>query len=513
LGTGPPSPSGRFARFAPLVPWLPLIVGALVFVPAAIGAGMVADDAVNLATHANHGDLIGEWTTPTYRHAGAGRGHIWRPIPATLQHLAAIAFGRSGTVFRLLNVALHLVNTALVMLLARRLGASALGGVALAVCFTLHPVVPDAVGWSSDVYDLAATTVTLGILGVGLGEGKTTWRIVGVGVLTLVGALCKESAVAVVPVIAVAALLLGRGWKRAAGVAASSGVAAAAYFALHHAITAQGYADAAGQTPLLHQVQAGMAAVGWLLAPPARAPMAHLFNPTEFGEPLMGLAVLAGLLGASAFFWRRAPQAARALLAATVAWCLLLGPAAVGTPMIGVQPVRYAYLPLAAFTVLVGGAGALWPRAQLGLWFAGLWVLLAAPRAVVRVHDFEHDGALWSAELQVEPTNPYAAGSLARWLLKEGREAEALPLWAGAVDAAPRGLRVFDRHNERWLLAQAAFLRGAPQLAHQQVSTLIEEMEAEGKTPPDMAWCLLADSLDALGRSDEASTAAALCRP
>ena len=69
---------------------LPVAIAAAVFVPAVVGAGWVADDAVNLAMHAQEGDLLGEWTTPTYAHAGSGRGHIWRPVPATLQHLSLI---------------------------------------------------------------------------------------------------------------------------------------------------------------------------------------------------------------------------------------------------------------------------------------------------------------------------------------------------------------------------------------------------------------------------------------
>ena len=38
--------------------------------------GMGTDDHVNLKIYAAHGDLIGEWTTPTYAHAGGDPGHI-----------------------------------------------------------------------------------------------------------------------------------------------------------------------------------------------------------------------------------------------------------------------------------------------------------------------------------------------------------------------------------------------------------------------------------------------------
>ena len=65
---------------------IPLLVALALFAHAIPGAGFVADDAYNLAEHARHGDIAGEWSTPTYAHAGGARGHIWRPIPASLQH-------------------------------------------------------------------------------------------------------------------------------------------------------------------------------------------------------------------------------------------------------------------------------------------------------------------------------------------------------------------------------------------------------------------------------------------
>lgn len=496
-----------------LLALFPVALAVAVYGPASMGAGWVADDAVNLAQHAHEGDLLGEWTTPTYAHAGSGKGHIWRPVPATLQHLVALAFGRTGTVFRLLNVALHALNVALVAALARRRGATAAGAAGLAVAFAVHPAVPDAVCWSSDVYDLAAATAVLGVLGVALAPVGLGPRAVGVAALTLVAGLSKESAVAIVPVVAVAVSLTGDGWRRGLALGAASALGAGAYLAWHGAVTAQGYADAASGTPLAHQVQAGLAAIGWLAVLPPRAPMAHLFVPGWGGEVVVGVGTLVVGTGASAWLLRRDRAAAGALLAAGVAWALLLGPAGVGIPFIGVQAVRYAYLPLAAFAVLAAGAGALWPRPRWAVGAAVAWALVSLPRTAPRTVDFAHDGALWSAELQAEPDNPYAAGSLARYLLKQGEDAEALRLWVHAVEAAPPGIRVFDLDQERWLLAQAAFLRGRPDIAHAQVTAYIASLEAQGRPVPGNAWCLTADSLDALGRPKEAEDAALLCGP
>jgi len=492
---------------------LPIAVAAAVFLPAVLGAGWVADDAVNLAAHAHEGDLLGEWTTPTYAHAGSGRGHIWRPVPATLQHITALAFGRSATAFRVLNVGLHLGNIALLQWLARRAGASATGAVLLALVFAVHPVTADAVCWSSDVYDLAATTAVLGVLGVATSGASAGARALAVAALTLIAGLCKESAIAVVPVVAVASALRPGGWRTGLQLGAASAVGAGVYLGLHGSITAQSYASAAAATPVLHQVRAGLATAGWLVPRPLdAAPMAHLFDPTDARTPAIGAATLAGIAGVALAVRRRAPTLTRTVLAAGAAWGLLLTPAAVGIPLIGVQAVRYAYLPLAATALLSAGALARPPgRPALVLGIA--LALIGLGHTLPRTHDFQHDGTLWSAELDREPDNPYAAGSLARWLLKTGDAPRALELWARAIEMAPAGLKIFDRDHERWLLAQAAFLRGRPDIALAQVQAYGHSLEAQGRPVPGNAACLEADSLDRLGQPEAAARTAARCRP
>ncbi len=492
---------------------LPVAIAAAVFVPAVVGAGWVADDAVNLAMHAQEGDLLGEWTTPTYAHAGSGRGHIWRPVPATLQHLVALGVERSAVAFRLLNVTLHLGNVLLLQWLARRRGASMTGAAVLALFFAVHPVVPDAVCWSSDVYDLAATTAVLALLGIALSGLPLVHRAMGVAAFTLVAGLCKESAVAIVPVVGIASGMGRDGLRGGMILLASSAAGAAAYLGWHGAITAQSYAAAAGATPLDEQLIAGLGAAGWLLPRwLGGAPMAHLFDPSDPLRPAAGALTLLAFLAGGAAMWKRRRRSAIALVVAGGAWAVLLAPAAVGIPLIGVQAVRYAYLPLAVCTLLAAhDAGPCSRRTPVAL--AGAFAALGLVHTLPRTHAFAHDGTLWSTELAAEPENPYAAGSLARWLLKRGEHERALQLWVGAVEAIPPGVRVFDRDRERWLLAQAAFLRDRPDLAHQQVQQYITSMQAQERPVPGNAWCLQADSLDRLGRAAEAADAATRCGP
>ncbi len=135
------------ARFGVL---LPLALLTAIFVPPALRAGWVLDDDLALARHAHHGEPCGEWTHSTYGRSAGIDGLLWRPLPAFVQHLLALAAGRTPEVFRLLNVALHALVVLAAMRVARRAGAGA-GAAALVGCvLVLHPVVPEVVAWSSD---------------------------------------------------------------------------------------------------------------------------------------------------------------------------------------------------------------------------------------------------------------------------------------------------------------------------------------------------------------------------
>ena len=96
---------------------------------------------MNLKNHAAHGDIFGEWTTPTYAHAGGGSGHIWRPIPASLQHLCAILWGRTPSMFRGLNLFIHLFNLGLFAWFCR--DAKPKFAAALIIVWATHPVLPE----------------------------------------------------------------------------------------------------------------------------------------------------------------------------------------------------------------------------------------------------------------------------------------------------------------------------------------------------------------------------------
>lgn len=487
---------------------LPVSIAVVLFIGGIAGAGFVADDAFNLARHANHGDLWGEWTTPTYAHAGGERGHIWRPIPAWTQHAAASIWGRTGSTFRAINLIIHAANVALLVVVARRLGASAPAAGVAALLWTTHPIMTEAVCWSSDVYDLMATMGCLGAV-YAVTLNTRLHRVVAVGLTVLAACLSKESAMAILPgLLAVSAVVGGRSRTIETGLA--SGTTVAAYSQLHQQVTEQTYADVARNVPLMEAIDAFLMNVGWWAHPPARAPMAHLFDRTaDYGEITMGAAVLVALSFGIAHWYRSNNARYVWLIAGVVAAAGLTIPAALGIPYIGVAPFRYAYTPL-ALGLCIAASATTGPIRSHWMVAVTLFALLGSVRIADRAPAFQNDSTLWSAELTREPTNPYAAGNLARAKVATGDTREAVTLWARAIETAPSGLKVFQRPTERWLLAQTAFLKGHPDVALLQTSLLLTE---SGEDAPPMAHCLLADSLDALGRHTEAEQAAQRCRP
>ena len=495
----------------------------LIYLPGVPNAGWVADDAVNLERHAADGDWLGEWSAPTYAHAGGERGHIWRPVPATIQNLVGGTFGRTGSVFKALNLLVHLVNLGLILgigsrLLKPRLDPAGVRRVTViaATLWVVHPTLPEAVCWSSDLYDLCAASACLVLLAVILGGGAMVRKTLACGVCLLVASLCKESAVVAVGLVGPIAFLesIGASMRKrlvdAAILTLGALAGAMIYLAWHHQVTVESYGTALGQSSFLAVPNAYLSTIGWLVYVPARAAMAHLFRPDVWLEAAVGAGVLFTLVALAIGSWK---TGGRAVAQGCVAWMVMAIPSGVGVPLIGVQPLRYTYVGLALATLLFMRAGiGIAPKRRVWFWLiASVWVVSGLARTIPRVGDWHDNGTLWAAELEIEPDNPYAQGGLARYLLAQGEVAAGLETWTNAVSTVPNGIRVFDRQNERYLLAMAAYLYNRPQLAHEQTTIMIAELEAMGRPIPQNAWCLVADSLDSMDRHEEAVIPAKAC--
>lgn len=485
------------ARLRWLVAALPFVVALGLYAPSIPGAGWVLDDQVNLSRHAHAGDLLGEWTHPTYAWAGGAAGHVWRPLAATLQQLVGLTLGREGQAYRAVNLAVLLGLTALVPVAARRSGASPIVGSLAALVLVLHGVTPEVVAWSSDLFDLLAAVGVVVVLLLCAAERPSP---VAIGVATLL-AVCSKEAATPLPVVVAAVLVARHGLRAALPATVTSALAVFVWTTAHTALTHQTYADTA--TAPLASGAAALHVLGALVWLPPGAGTLHAFAPDEVVRGVPG--VVAFGLGAALAVVSTARRQVGAALAAIVA---LSVPAALAIPATGVDPLRYSFVPLAAALVLLPGPIEALPRARFvaGVVFAAL--LGQLPRTATRAADFQSTAVLAAAELGVEPDAPYARVVLGRALFVEHRAKEdAVRLWSDALADLPASVRIVDRRSETWDLAQATFLVAD----YAEALVLADRVRAFGPPFPDQLGCLRADALDGLGRHDDAEDAARDC--
>lgn len=177
---------------------LVLLVVAIVYWPV-LRADFVWDDLIDFQDMAwlRHGQA---WLDYVFR--GFNGWQIYfRPLVVALFTLEArLGDGQPGPMHAV-SLGLHLINVALVMLLARLIARRqqrpapapvvALAGLA----FGLHPILVETVTWIGCQFDLVQTLCTLAGLCLAVWLRQRWWRAGTVGLCFLLAALTKESAV------------------------------------------------------------------------------------------------------------------------------------------------------------------------------------------------------------------------------------------------------------------------------------------------------------------------------
>ena len=178
---------------------LPVLLSLLIYGPAIGPAEWIVDDLVNLQKHAAAGNFAGEWLNPTYLFAGGlPDGHVWRPLPSTMHHLMAIFIGRDPPLFRAFNLLIHVINIFLLFRLAKATGGSDKAATWVTTLWAPHPILAEAVSWSSDINDLMLCTFIL-LYGLVLVSKRLTWvSLLTSFVLLFMACLCKEVGLAFV---------------------------------------------------------------------------------------------------------------------------------------------------------------------------------------------------------------------------------------------------------------------------------------------------------------------------
>jgi len=363
--------------------------------------------------------------------------------------------GRDPTLFHLLSIALHLLNTALIAWLARlawpeRRSASI---VALMI-YGLHPALVEGVAFISSQFDLL---VTLCLLLALIAEARLQPRMkraVAVGLLFLLAALIKEMAVVLVPVLPLWQLSRDRSvsiWRshfreRSPTYLAVIG-AGVIYLALR--VSALGnllplpLSHVPGGEVLQHALLVARSLGEYLLVIVwpfgTLSPIHYSALPLTTNDGLVWLSVLIGLaLGGALVYWiRRSPRSG--WLACAAALSLL--------PVLNIIPLnlnggafvaeRFLVFPLALLALAVSGlrvSRATAARRIGGLGLIGLWCTASLVTIATTVPVWSNGLSLWTWASERAPQSSIVWSNLALEYNQRGEYQVGLDMAQRAID-------------------------------------------------------------------------------
>ncbi|MGV3755634.1 MAG: hypothetical protein ACO1QS_09660, partial [Verrucomicrobiota bacterium] len=173
------------------------LAGLLIFWPGAKGE-FIYDDHVDIR-NVDNVFIPGAWTE-LFATASA---QLYRPVKYLSYHLDNVLFGWKPEGWHWQSFIWHALNGALVFLLAKRWGATAMAAALGGLWFAIHPVHAEAVVWISSRASLQSTTGVLLMLFC-----YDRWRqserkgdLAGLLFAAFIGFFSKEDALMVFPVI------------------------------------------------------------------------------------------------------------------------------------------------------------------------------------------------------------------------------------------------------------------------------------------------------------------------
>ena len=454
--------------------WISLAVLALLPYLGAIHAPLLYDDRTLLD---NRWLVIEASPVAVFQHDyWFGTKHessdLFRPLTVlTLAWNMRYAGSREGV--RVVNVALHVLSVltlfGLLRRLCRKLGGHGPWPFFGAALFAVHPLGSEAVLWAVGRAEILAAL--FGMLAFGLMiVVDDTMRpraavISGSTACFFLALCCKESAVSWVA-IAAAYLAVASAWTRyerrdLLGLAFGWLAALVAFLLLRgHAVGWTTHPPPFVDNPLVAVGALTRAANAVLLFArylgkslwPASLSIEYGFDQIPvaplFPWAAAAAAVIVAAFAAAIVFARRRGESAAALL---LAWI----PAAFAVtgnflfPIGTIFAERLAYLPLMGVCALAGIGLASIPGRSWGALGLGALLVAAAGRTIARGHDYASLSALAEATASASPRAVKALVNAGRTRLRQGRPAEAIPLFERALAIWPD----YTRANE--LLEQA----------------------------------------------------------
>ena len=439
----PPSRADRFIETVAPVAWLAVILAVSLAYANAPRASFQFDDW-NVIVQDPRVQSLAAW-----RDSMPGI----RPL-LKLSYAVNHATGLGAPGFHVVNIAVHLANSLLVLALLRRWPggdarpAGLIAAAVAALIFALHPAQTEAVTYASGrSTSLAATFVLSSLLTWIVGrERRSPWLSGGLSPLLFAGAMATRETAAVLPL----ALLL---WRAAAGRPAGNQASASKATAIHWAVLAV-FAAAALATPdyqrffatsiharplhtqLLTQVNALSYLSGQLVRIDRLNADPMLPVITALAPSLLIRAfALAAALALGLVSLRRRPAIAFGVL-----WFFLwLAPTNSLLPRLDVANDRQLYLALIGPAWLAGlgiaAAWKRWPRAVAAL--AALLVLGLALATRSRNEVYADEVAFWQDVALKTPTNARALNNLGFAYAQVCRNTEAEHTWQRALEIDP----------------------------------------------------------------------------
>jgi len=456
-----------------LLPGAVVLLVVALFAPV-LGFGYVWDDHIYVGQRPV--DIYFSYWLEHGREPFALSANYFRPVAyASLWFDLTVGDG-SARAFHLSNLALHLVNTLLVGLLARRLAqrggssvAATIPTVIAMLAYGAHPALVETVAWISCRFDLLATLCVLLLLYVDLAWPRRR-ALPLMALLFAAALLSKESSIGLLaswPFWVLATRTgdgdagIGAALRRMAPGIATLLVALASVFALRW--LARGHVWLAGDIGFPDFVDHAWLVAATLgqalrlvLLPFGSAGQMHLLP----GFPALSLLLPLGIFLLWILAWHRWRQLRPALL-------LTLAGLALFAPLSNLLPAplpagifiadRYLTLPLAPMAIAAGLIAGHLSSAEVtallrrGLALAGCaWLLAALFTVSALLPQWRSDASYWQQVLADHPGLRLAQNNLAQALVSEGRVAEA--------EALLERLLV-DRRNDVTTLHNLARLR------------------------------------------------------
>lgn len=383
----------------------------------------------------------------------SGEDGVWIPATRISFQVDASLAGPGPAGFHRTNLGLHLLNVALVYLLALALTGSAAGAAVAAAFLGVHPVNVEAVAWVTARKDLLMTGLLVASALATLRAPRTGMRVLA-GLLATAAMLAKPAAVIAGPLLLLLARVAPRAgrdeggarpWRGDLALAGALAAIAAAVSLVALRLAPQADLAARFHSPLSQR--AGEAVVGvfrylWRLARPVdltvRYPESAVATTAPFvAAAVLGLAALAYL----GFRFRRR----RAVAVLGWGWFVLCLAPSLGLVQGGQLPLadRYAYVAgIGPWLVLAAATGGAWAwRRAAGVAVtavATLLVIALVPVATRQAATWRDDESFWKHALAVNAASELPHLKLGELYAGRGEPLAARRAFEAAAALVPR---------------------------------------------------------------------------